>query len=52
MENQRKLVGYELSHPHSSQFFNLPFDASSSEQMKSRKKWRLIIQEVKAHPEL
>jgi hypothetical protein len=23
-----------------------------SEQMKNREKWRLIIQEVKAHPEL
>jgi hypothetical protein len=30
-------------------FFILPLDASSSEQMN---KWRLIIQEAKAHPEL
>jgi hypothetical protein len=30
-------------------FFIIPLDASSSEQMK---KWRLIIQEAKAHPEL
>jgi hypothetical protein len=33
-------------------FFVLPLDASSSEQMKNREKRRLIIQEVKAHPEL
>jgi hypothetical protein len=26
--------------------------SSSSEQMKNREKWRLIIQEAKAHPEL
>jgi hypothetical protein len=38
--------------PLPSTFFSLlhlPLDASSSEQMK---KWRLIIQEAKAHPEL
>jgi hypothetical protein len=28
------------------------FDASSYEQMRNREKWRLIIQEAKAHPEL
>jgi hypothetical protein len=33
-------------------FFILPFDTSSSEQMKNREKWRVIIQEAKAHPEL
>jgi hypothetical protein len=33
-------------------FFILPFDVSSSEQMKNREKWRQIIQEAKAHPEL
>jgi hypothetical protein len=48
MENQR----HELFHPHSSHFFVLPLDASSSEQMKNREKWRLIIQEAKARPEL
>jgi hypothetical protein len=38
-----------------STFFSLLnsiIDASSSEQMKNREKWRLIIQEAKAHPEL
>jgi hypothetical protein len=45
-------VDYDLFHPHSSHFFVLPFAASSSEQMKNREKWRLIIQEAKAHPEL
>jgi hypothetical protein len=44
-----KIVGHDLFHPYSSHFFILPLDASSSEQMK---KWRLIIQEAKAHPEL
>jgi hypothetical protein len=43
---------YDLFHPHSSHFFILPFNASSSGQMKNREKWRLIIQEAKAHPEL
>jgi hypothetical protein len=43
---------HELFHSHSSHFFILPFDASSSEQMKNREKWRLLIQEAKAHPEL
>jgi hypothetical protein len=43
-----KKVGHDLFHPHSSHFFIQPFDASSSEQMK----WRLIIQEANAHPEL
>jgi hypothetical protein len=52
MENQRKEVDHDLFHPHSSHFFILPFDASSSEQRKNREKWRLIIQEVKAHLEL
>jgi hypothetical protein len=33
-------------------FFILPFDVSSSEQMKNREKWRQIIQEAKVHPEL
>jgi hypothetical protein len=33
-------------------FLHLPSDALSSEQMKNREKWRLIIQEAKAHPEL
>jgi hypothetical protein len=37
---------------YSSHFFILPFDASSSEQMRNREKWRLIILEAKAHPEL
>jgi hypothetical protein len=45
-------VGHDLFHPHSSHFFILPFDASSSEQMMNREKWMLIIQEAKAHPEL
>jgi hypothetical protein len=45
-------MGHDLFHPHSSHFFILPFDASSSEQMKNKEKWRLIIQEAKAHPEL
>jgi hypothetical protein len=45
-------VGHDFFHPHSSYFFILPFDASSSEQMKNGKKCRLIIQEAKAHPEL
>jgi hypothetical protein len=47
-----KISGHELFHPSSSHFFILPFDASLSEQMMNREKWRLIIQEVKAHPEL
>jgi hypothetical protein len=47
-----KIVGQYLLHPHSSHFFILPLDASSSEQMKNREEWRLIIQENKAHPEL
>jgi hypothetical protein len=51
MENLRKYVGHDLIHPHSSHFFILSFDGSSSEQMKKREKWRLIIQEAKAHPE-
>jgi hypothetical protein len=42
-------MGHDLFHPQSSHFFILPLDASSSEQMK---KWRLIIQEAKDHPEL
>jgi hypothetical protein len=42
-------MGHDLFHPHSSHFFVLTFDASSSEQIK---KWKLIIQEAKAHPEL
>jgi hypothetical protein len=36
-------------------FFSLlhsTIDASSSEQMMNREKWRLIVQEAKAHPEL
>jgi hypothetical protein len=45
-------VGHDLFHPYSSHVFILPFDASSSEQIKNREKWRLIIQEAKAHPEL
>jgi hypothetical protein len=45
-------VGHALFHPHYSHFFILPFEASSSEKMKNREKWRLIIQEAKAHPEL
>jgi hypothetical protein len=45
-------VGHDLFHPYSSHFFILPFDVSSSEQMKNREKWRLIIKEAKAHPEL
>jgi hypothetical protein len=40
-------VGHDLLHPHSSHFFILAFDVSSSEQMKNREKWRLIIHEVK-----
>jgi hypothetical protein len=52
MENQRKEVGHDLFYPDSSHFFILPSDASSSEQMKNREKWRLIIQEAKAHSEL
>jgi hypothetical protein len=32
--------------------FTYSFYHSSSEQMKNREKWRLIIQEAKAHPEL
>jgi hypothetical protein len=47
-----KKVGHNLFHPHSSTFFILLFAVSSSEQMKNREKWRLIIQEAKAHPEL
>jgi hypothetical protein len=43
---------HDIFHPHSSHFFILPFHASSSEQMKSREKWRLIILEAKAPPEL
>jgi hypothetical protein len=46
------MVGHDLFHPSSSHFFILTFDASSSEQMRNREKWRLIIQEAKAHPEL
>jgi predicted transposase YdaD len=49
MENQRKQVGRNLFRPHSSHFFILLLDVSSSEHMK---KWRLIIQEAKAHSEL
>jgi hypothetical protein len=45
-------MNHDLFHPHSSHFFILPFDASSSEEMKNREKWMLIIQEAKAHPEL
>jgi hypothetical protein len=45
-------VGHDIFHPLSSHFFILPFDASSSEQMKKREEWRLIILEAKAHPEL
>jgi hypothetical protein len=45
-------MGHDLFHPHSSHFFILSFEASSSEQMKNREKWRLIIQEAKAHHEL
>jgi hypothetical protein len=45
-------MGRELFHSHSSHFFILPFDVLSSEQMENREKWRLIIQEAKAHPEL
>jgi hypothetical protein len=45
-------MGSDLFDPHSSHFFVLPFDASSSEQMKTREKWKLIIQEAKAHAEL
>jgi hypothetical protein len=45
-------MGHDVFHPHFSHFFIPPFDASSSEQMKNREKWRLIIQEAKAHPEL
>jgi hypothetical protein len=44
--------GPQTLHPHSSHFFILQFDTSSSEQMKNREKWRLIIQEAKARPEL
>jgi hypothetical protein len=50
-DNQPRM-GHDLFHLHSSHFFILPFDASSSEQMRNREKWRLIIQEAKAHPEL
>jgi hypothetical protein len=52
MKNQRKYVGHDLFHLYSSHFFILPFNVSSSEQMKNKEKWRLIIQEAKAHPEL
>jgi hypothetical protein len=52
MENQRKQVGHDLFHPLSSHFFILPFNASSSEQIKNKEKRRMIIQEAKAHPEL
>jgi hypothetical protein len=47
-----KKVGHDLFHPHYSHFFILPFNASSSGQMKNGEKLRLIIQEAKAHPEL
>jgi hypothetical protein len=43
---------HDLFHPHSCHFFILPFEASSSEQVKNREKWRLITQEAKVHPEL
>jgi hypothetical protein len=46
-----KSVGHDLLHPHS-HIFILPSDASSSEQMRNREKWRLITEEAKAHPEL
>jgi hypothetical protein len=45
-------MAYDQFHPYSSQFFILPFDASSSEQLKNREKWRLIIQEAITHHEL
>jgi hypothetical protein len=45
-------MGHDLFHPYSSHFFILPIDTSSSEQMKNKEKWRLVIQEVKARPEL
>jgi ribosomal protein S10 len=47
-----KISGPRPLPSHSSHFFILPFYASSSEQMKNKEKWRLIIQEAKAHPEL
>jgi hypothetical protein len=47
-----KISGPRLFYPYSSHFFILPFDASSSEQMKNGEKWRLMLQEAKAHPEL
>jgi hypothetical protein len=40
-----KKIGHDLLNPHSSHFI-LPFDASSSEQMKNRENWKLIIQEA------
>jgi hypothetical protein len=40
-------MGHNLFHPHFSHFFILLFDVSSSEQMKKREKWKLIIQEAK-----
>jgi hypothetical protein len=52
MKIQRKEVGHDLFHPHSSHFFVIPLDASPSQQMKNREERRLIIQETKVHPEL
>jgi hypothetical protein len=52
MEIKENKWGHDLFHPHSSHFFILQFDASSSEQIKKREKWKLIIQKAKAHPEL
>jgi hypothetical protein len=51
MNGKSATIGHYLFRPHSSHFI-LPFDASTSEQMKNRVEWRLIIQEAKAHPEL
>jgi hypothetical protein len=45
-------VAHDLFHTYSSHFFILPFDASSSEQIENTEKWRLIVKEAKAHPEL